>query len=62
MTSECVALELAVLNGAMINFFYGQYQRSNSYFNNSFLKASGLPSLDEFKWLESNKKAYLLKF
>lgn len=34
------------------NLFYGQYTRLNSYFDNSELASSGLPSADELKLLE----------
>ncbi len=34
------------------NLFYGQYERSASYFNNSELAATGLPGPDELKLLE----------
>ncbi len=34
------------------NLFYGQYTRSRSYFDNSDLAASGLPSAEELKILE----------
>ncbi len=34
------------------NLFYGVYQRSRSYFNNSELEATGLPDADELKLLE----------
>jgi microcin C transport system substrate-binding protein len=34
------------------NLFYGQYRRSNSFFTNSELAASGLPGPDELKLLE----------
>ncbi len=33
-------------------FFYGMYKRSRSYFNNSELAATGLPSREELKLLE----------
>jgi len=33
------------------NLFYGQYERSASYFSNSELAATGLPSADELKYL-----------
>jgi len=32
--------------------FYDQYERSNSFFSNSYLAATGLPSSDEVKMLE----------
>lgn len=34
------------------NFFYGQYQRTRSYFTNTDYEAKGLPSADELKVLE----------
>jgi microcin C transport system substrate-binding protein len=34
------------------NLFYGTYQRSNSYFDNSDLASSGIPQGDELKLLE----------
>jgi len=34
------------------NLFYGQYQRTTSYFSNSELASSGLPSADELPLLE----------
>lgn len=34
------------------NLFYGQYERSKSYFSNSELAAHGLPGLEELKILE----------
>jgi len=34
------------------NLFYGQYQRSNSFFSNSDLAATGLPGADELAILE----------
>ncbi len=34
------------------NLFYGAYKRSASYFSNSFLASSGLPSEEELKLLE----------
>ena len=34
------------------NLFYGQYTRTESYFSNSELAATGLPSPDELKLLE----------
>jgi microcin C transport system substrate-binding protein len=34
------------------NLFYGQYSRTESYFSNSELASSGLPSADELKILE----------
>lgn len=34
------------------NLFYGQYHRTESYFENSDMKASGLPSPDELELLE----------
>ena len=34
------------------NLFYGQYQRSRSYFNNSEMEAKGLPSPEELAILE----------
>lgn len=37
------------------NLFYGAYTRSNSYFSNSDLASSGLPSPDELKLLEPLK-------
>lgn len=37
--------------------FYGQYKRSYSYFNNSELAATGLPSRDELKLLEPLRAA-----
>ena len=37
------------------NIFYGLYKRTNSYFENSELKASGLPSADELALLEPFK-------
>jgi microcin C transport system substrate-binding protein len=37
------------------NLFYGAYTRSNSFFSNSELAASGLPSPDELKILEKYK-------
>jgi len=38
------------------NLFYGQYQRSNSFFTNSDLAARGLPGPDELKLLEPIKE------
>jgi len=35
------------------NLFYGQYQRTRSFFDNSELAATGLPSADELKILEA---------
>ena len=37
------------------NLFYGAYERTESYFSNSDLAASGLPSADELKILEPLK-------
>jgi microcin C transport system substrate-binding protein len=37
------------------NFFYGQYTRSRSYFNNTDYEAKGLPSAEELKILEPIK-------
>jgi microcin C transport system substrate-binding protein len=37
---------------ANTNLFYGQYKRSRSYFNNSEMEATGLPSVEELKLLE----------
>ena len=37
------------------NLFYGQYQRSRSYFNNSEMEAKGLPSPEELAILEPLK-------
>jgi microcin C transport system substrate-binding protein len=37
------------------NLFYGQYTRTESYFSNSDLASSGLPSADELKILEKYK-------
>ncbi|MEK9754374.1 MAG: extracellular solute-binding protein, partial [Rhodospirillaceae bacterium] len=37
------------------NLFYGQYTRTRSYFDNSELAATGLPSADELKLLEPLK-------
>lgn len=37
------------------NLFYGQYERTKSYFSNSDLASSGLPSPDELKLLEPLK-------
>ena len=34
------------------NLFYGQYKRTNSYFSNSELAATGLPGPDELQFLE----------
>ena len=38
------------------NLFYGDYQRSNSYFENSDLASSGIPQGDELKLLEPFRK------
>ena len=47
------ALNLAYdFEWAKENLFYGQYERSRSYFNNSELEARGLPSPDELALLE----------
>ncbi|NJM29410.1 MAG: ABC transporter substrate-binding protein [Rhizobiales bacterium] len=40
---------------ANTNLFYGQYQRSRSYFNNSTMEAKGLPSPGELAILEPLK-------